>query len=163
MTRARRPGPSRASLREELLALLTADLDAMEKAQRATVEGATHAEARAEDDKDTRALEQTYLARGQAARVEQLRDAVAQVHTMPLDGAGDAVTLGSLVTAEHDDGGLVVWIAPQGGGKRLAGSAVQVVTPQSPLGAALLGRRVGDECELRVAGKLRVLNILSVR
>ena len=46
--------------------LTAADLATLEKAQHATQAAATHEEAKPENDKDTRALEQSYLARGQA-------------------------------------------------------------------------------------------------
>jgi len=58
------PAPTKPTLKAELLALLAADLDTLERAHRATTEGATHEEAKPENDKDTRALEQSYLARG---------------------------------------------------------------------------------------------------
>ena len=62
----------------EILKLLrervSADLATMSAAQRAVVDGATHEENRPENDKDTRALEQSYLARGQAQRVVELQE-----------------------------------------------------------------------------------------
>ena len=64
----------------EILRLLresvSADLTTMSAAQRAVVDGATHEENRPENDKDTRALEQSYLARGQAQRVVELQHAL---------------------------------------------------------------------------------------
>jgi transcription elongation GreA/GreB family factor len=36
------------------------------------------------------------------------------------------------------------------------------VTPQSPLGRGLLGKRQGDECEVAVGGKTRQLAIVRV-
>ena len=60
------------ALKAELLALLGAHLETLERAHRAACEGATHEEAKPENDKDTRALEQSYLARGQAARIDEL-------------------------------------------------------------------------------------------
>jgi transcription elongation GreA/GreB family factor len=47
-----------------------------------------------------------------------------------------------------------LFLAPCGGGIELMadGVAVFVVTPQSPRGAALIGREVGDEVELVVRG-----------
>lgn len=155
---------NKESLRTELLTRLEADLAALEQAQQATVAGATHAEARAENDKDTRALEQTYLARGQAMRVEETRDAVARVRAMPLKpfAAGTPISLGALVTAEDDDGTYRYFMAPAGGGVKLAQATVQVVTPASPLGAALVGKPAGDEAEVKLAGKLRTLSIVTV-
>ena len=154
----------KAELRAELVAALQADLDAVERAHRATREGATHDEARAENDKDTRALEQSYLARGEAVRVEQLRTALAEVQAIPLRSFGDEdrAALGALVTLEEDGEGLAIWLAPHGGGSRLAGGRVQVVTPASPLGRAILGKVAGDDLTVAVAGRTRELSILRV-
>ncbi len=159
------------ALVQELAARLRAELDAMERAQRATVEGVTSEEAKPENDKDTRALEQSYLARGQARRVEDLRDGVARVAVMPVRpfAAEAAIALGALVTIEENDGDSagpegevsVVFIAPHGGGLRL-GSGEQVVTPASPLGRALIGKVTGDDCELVIAGRTRALRIREV-
>ena len=65
-------------------------------------------------------------------------------------------------TTDEDGERALFWIAPHGGGTRLAEGAVQVVTPKSPLGRALLGANAGDECEVPRAGKPRVLGIVSV-
>src|SRR6185436_13389788 len=106
-----------------------------------TRKGATHEEAKPENDKDTRALEQSYLARGQAIRVEELRGSLAQAQTMPIKPfpEGSRVSLGALVTADEDGEELVFLLAPARGGTKLDGG-VQVVTPSSPLGRALLGK-----------------------
>ncbi|MBL8743234.1 MAG: GreA/GreB family elongation factor [Myxococcales bacterium] len=147
----------------ELAAKLRAELDAMERAQRATVEGATSEEAKPENDKDTRALEQSYLARGQARRVEDLREGVARVTAMPVRAFADdaAIALGALVTIDEDDGTSVLFIAPYGGGMRLE-SGEQVVTPASPLGQSLIGKVAGDDCEVVLAGRTRAFSISEV-
>jgi len=152
------------TLREELAALVAADLDTRERAHRAAREGATHDEAKPENDKDTRALEQSYLARGEAARVEQLRAALTEVRAMKLRGFGETepAALGALVTLEERGEELVLWLAPHGGGTRLAGGRVQVVTPQSPLGRAVLGKRAGEEVTVTLAGRVRELSITRV-
>src|SRR5687767_1089803 len=125
--------PSKAALRDELVRLLEADLATLERAQQATLEGATHEEAKPENDKDTRALEQSYLARGQAARVEELHRNVAEVRRMPIGELGESTTvvIGALVTIEEDDTRTILFVALHGGGSRLANGAVQVVTPKS--------------------------------
>jgi transcription elongation GreA/GreB family factor len=66
------------------------------------------------------------------------------------------------VAAEEDDDTLLWLLAPSGGGARLAAGQIQVVTPRSPLGRALLGKRAGDDCEVALAGKTRSLTIVSV-
>lgn len=153
------------ALQDELARLIAADLDTRERAHRAAREGATHEEARPENDKDTRALEQSYLARGEAARVDQLRTALADVQAMALRSFGEdeRAALGALVTLEEEGEELVVWLAPQGGGSRLAGGRVQVVTPASPLGRAILGKVAGDDLSFAVGGRTRELSILRVQ
>src|SRR5262249_3049381 len=90
----------KATLREELIAALTATLDTARAAHAAALEGATHSEARAENDKDTRGLEQSYLARGQAQRVEELSVALAATEAMVWRSftARDAIEVSALVT-----------------------------------------------------------------
>jgi transcription elongation GreA/GreB family factor len=158
------PLPSKPALKEELIRLLGAELETLERAQQAAREGATHEEAKPENDKDTRALEQSYLARGQALRVDELRAGLAEVQQMPLRafGEGQPAALGALITAEERDETLVLLLAPHGGGTRIGGGTVQVVTPKSPLGRALLGKRAGDDCEVLLAGKTRELTIVGL-
>ncbi|HQP37789.1 MAG TPA: hypothetical protein PLI95_21545, partial [Polyangiaceae bacterium] len=71
--------PSKSALKQELVSLLQRDLEVLQRAHRASQEGATHEEAKPENDKDTRALEQSYLARGQARRVDDLSSALSAV------------------------------------------------------------------------------------
>ena len=49
---------------------------------RATARSATHAEAKQENDKDTRALEETYLAAGQAQRVAELELDLVEIRSL---------------------------------------------------------------------------------
>jgi transcription elongation GreA/GreB family factor len=151
-------------LRDELLRALSQTLADLEKAHGATVEGATHAEAKPENDKDTRALEQTYLARGQAQRVVEVRTEVAEVQAMPLRAfaAGARVALGALVEVTEGEVARLYFIAPGGGGTRLASGRVDVVTPKSPLGRALIGKEIGDVMEVKLGDRLRELEITEL-
>lgn len=158
------PAIDKAALHAELLAQLGEALTKAQAAHAAAVEGATHTEARAENDKDTRGLEQSYLARGQAQRVAELETAIALVHILAVRAFAptEPITLGALVTVDEDGEHKQLWIASHGGGSVLAGD-VQVVTPSSPLGRALLGKRLDDEVELRLPGKQRTLQVISIR
>jgi transcription elongation GreA/GreB family factor len=160
----KKPRPDKQALKAELLATLTRTLEALEQAHADAAEGATHAEAKPENDKDTRAIEASYLARGQAMRVEALRTGVAALKAMPTtELAADAlVSLGALVEVEEDDATLRFFLAPEGGGSKLAHATVQVVTPSSPLGQALLGRGAGESFELTLGGRKRELSITVV-
>ncbi len=151
--------PDKQALRAELLAQLTTAVAAARAAHEATVAGATHEESKSEGDKDTRATEQQYLARGQAQRVVELDAAVVEVTRWNprAFATGAAIALGALITVDEDGETRQLLIAPAGGGNTLTGG-IQVVTPRSPLGQALLGKRAGDEVEL----KARALEIIKV-
>jgi transcription elongation GreA/GreB family factor len=157
------PKPTKAALRAELVAQLEAALTAASAVHAATVAGATHAESKPENDKDTRALEQTYLARGQAQRVVELQDALVELAAwMPRRfGGDDAIALGALVTIDEGGDERQLFVAPAGGGNTLHG-AVQVVTPRSPLGQILLGKQAGDEVELKAGARARTMEIVEV-
>ncbi len=150
----------KAALKTELVATLATALETAQRAHRAALEGATHSEARAENSKDTRGLEQSYLARGQAQRVAELETAVVEVTALVIEPR-TRVTVGALVTIEEDGAESQLFVAPHGGGSVLA-DGVQVVTPVSPLGRALLGKRSGDEVDVALPGRTRSLAIVRV-
>lgn len=161
---ARPSKPDKTALKQELVTLLQQQLAALEAAHDATIHGATHEEAKPENDKDTRALEQTYLARGQASRVEEARaDLVAaSALQLPSRTATAPAALGCLVTAQVDDDEKHYFLAPAGGGLSLARGSVLVVTPRSPLGALLLGKTAGDGGQIKLNGRARDVEILRV-
>lgn len=152
------------ALQAELVARLEGELGAMEQTQRATVEGMTHEQARPENDKDTRALEQSYLARGQARRVEELRVAVGETKAMALRAFAEDAPIGisALVTLEDERGPQILFVTIHGGGEELS-DGVRVVTTRSPLGRALVGRCAGDEVEVQQGGRVRTLSVVRVR
>jgi transcription elongation GreA/GreB family factor len=153
----------KTTLHAELCAHLEQALAQARAAHAAAIEGAFHPEAKAENDKDTRGLEQSYLARGQAQRVVELETALADVTVMELRTftKRDKVLRGALVQVGEDDSDRWYFLAPGGGGTELS-NGVQVITPVSPLGRVLLGKQVGDSVELRVAAKVRELEILDI-
>lgn len=160
---------TKADLVRALLELLTREVGALEESHKETRAAATHEEAKPENDKDTRALEQSYLARGQALRIQELREAIARVRSVAVESsrADTAASLGSLVTVhdEEEDVERTFFLMPAGGGARLSIGTTQVlvVTPESPWGRALVGARASDSREVTVAGKLRDFQVLTVR
>jgi len=151
---------------ESLVEKLRAERDAASRIARDTAEAANHPEARPENDKDTRKLELSYLASGQAARARELDTTIAALLAEPprAFAAGDAIALGALVTLESADKLERVLLCSGGGGAKLDddGGGVRVVTPEAPLGRALLGKTAGDEVELVVGGKKRELVVVNV-
>jgi len=151
---------TKQALKQELVAKLAAALEVARAAHSAAVDGATNPESRAENDKDTRGLEQSYLARGQAQRVAQLEAAVSDVTALELRSLV-AIAASALVTVDEDGAERRFFVAPHGGGSELSGG-VHVVTPSSPLGRALLGRRVDDEVGVALPGGKRTFVIVAI-
>lgn len=137
------------------------------RAQKATQAGATHEESRPENDKDTRALESTYLARGLAERVVALEANFAALKVLKprVFGEDDPAALGGLVHVEFEDGDALYLIAPAGGGLKLQFDAltIQVLTLQAPMGRALLGKYVDEDVEFTTPQGRREGSIVEIR
>lgn len=151
---------------EAILRKLDDDAAVLRAQANATREAATHEESRPENDKDTRGLEASYLARGQARRVEETEEAIAKLKFLPLlaFAPGDEVSLSALVTVEDDAGAQHYFVSPVAGGVEVIvdGVVVRVVTPASPFGRALVGKTVGDGFELRIQREAREYELTSV-
>ncbi len=158
--------PDKKRVLDAVLACLHEASAQMTAAALRTQQGATHAEAKPENAKDTRALEQSYLARGQAARAEELAEQMHVLRFMPLRtfGAEDPLGAGALIALCGDDGERCLFLAPHGGGTEVQvdGVDVLVVTPSSAMGRAVLGRAAGDDIDVRVRGVGRTYSIVAV-
>jgi transcription elongation GreA/GreB family factor len=84
-------------------------------------------------------------------------EAVVGFDAQPLK-KGERIGLGTIVEVEDGEGGKTLFLAPAGAGEELTGpdgdGFLSVVTPGSPFGRALMGKRVGDVIEVTVAGEL---------
>lgn len=105
------------------------------------------------------------IAKGQALRNERVRaelEAIANFDPKPL-GKNATVTLGALIEIEGEDSGRTLFLAPAGAGLELTGPGgdgfFSVVTPHSPIGRALMGKRVGDVVEVTVDRELHEYEI----
>jgi transcription elongation GreA/GreB family factor len=158
--------PDKRRVLEKLVESLAATLALMASSAEEIRKDATHEEAKPENDKDTRALEQSYLARGQALRAESLVEQLQMIRnlTLPKLGPNDVVQAGALIALEEGDSERCVFLAPHGGGIALSvdGISVTVVTPVSALGRAILGKQVGDEVEVKVRTTARSYSIVQI-
>lgn len=143
---------------------LTAELETVAGASREAREAATHEDNRAEDKYDTRATESSYLADGQARHAVELREAIELYRTLALRefGEGEPIALAALVEVQQRKFRDLYFIGPRNGGVivRHDGTEVMVITPQSPLGHALLGRRVGDSIRLEGGREATISSVL---
>ncbi len=157
---------NKGALFEALVVALKAELTAAARIARDSADAANHPEARPENDKDTRKVELSYLAAGQAARVRELEAAIAAARALlqrPRE-PGAPIAAGAVATLSVSGKPQRVIVSPAGGGLRLdfEGASINVVTPQSPLGRALLGKLPGDSFELVVAGRTSEVEVLAV-
>lgn len=159
------------ALIEALRDRLARDLEALERRQRDVAEGAVHEESRAEHAKDTRATEQSYLARGLAQRVALLRrtfDAITALEPRRF-GSGDAIAVGALVRLSSSEAGGAAspehWLLVPGAGGldlEVGDRCIRTLTPASPLGRALIGLTVGETGTIRTPRGDRDFVILDV-
>jgi hypothetical protein len=132
------------SIREELRAQLLRLKQAAQEAHAA----ATDVGSKAESKYDTRNLEASYLASGQAKQVEELAESLRlfEVFDVLSIERGEKIVMGSLVgTAD----GSWYLLAPSAGGLEIIhdGREVTVLTPSSPLYQKLLGKARRDLIE----------------
>jgi transcription elongation GreA/GreB family factor len=158
--------PDKSRVLAALRARLEHDLAIATEAQRRTQLGATHEESKPENDKDTRALESSYLARGQAQRVVELSSDLTTASALALRSFGEESPIGISALVELDDGekSAFYFIVPAGAGLILDvdGVVVKVLTPASPLGRALIGQTVGSDVEVRTPQGRRQYSIAAV-
>lgn len=151
----------------EVLERLGATMAQMAESARSAAEAATHPEARPEDPKDMRSTETSYLARGQAMRVEELAEQIQRLRFFEPGRYGDAdpIGVGALVAVDdEEDERRVFFLLPHGGGIELVrgGASILVITGTSPMGKAMLGRTAGDDLELIVQGRKREYVVAEV-
>ena len=79
-------------------------------------------------------------------------------------GAGEPIELGALVELENGGENLFYFIGPRAGGTEILHDKkeILVITPQSPLGEQLLGRKAGEQPQLNLSGAKQAVKILSV-
>jgi transcription elongation GreA/GreB family factor len=128
---------------------------------------ATHAENIPDSKYETLSIEASYIAQGQANRAQEILLAIDCFRTLELKTflAESAIRLGAIVLLEEESREQRrIFLGPAAGGMKLkfAGAEIMVITPDSPLGANLLGKKSGEEVELMTAGKLREYEILQI-
>ena len=121
-------------------------------AQETAAAGATHVEAKAETKWDTCGLEQSYLARGHAQQFELLVQQVEELRAFNCPAFnGKAIGPGALVETEMAGEKMFFILLHCGGGIEIQAGAreVTVITPESPVGAALLDKFQGGTYSFR--------------
>lgn len=117
-----------------------------------TYQDATHEDSKAENKYDTRGLEASYLAGAQAKRVTELKEALTVITILKLRTFSEdtPIAITALIELQSSEKNMWVFLVPKGGGQNISfeGNHIQTVTPESPLGANLVGKNLDDEITL---------------
>ncbi|MDF1850182.1 MAG: hypothetical protein P1U85_05055 [Verrucomicrobiales bacterium] len=139
--------------KESIVASLRAQVQAQYERAVAALDGAREAatgdDTKAESKYDTRGLEASYLAAGQAEQADELSRAVTLLDSaeFPPYDFDDPIGPGALIEVEKDEEILNFLLAPAGGGLSLEteeGELVTILGPAAPLRSDLMGRRAGE-------------------
>ncbi|MEI8039106.1 MAG: transcription elongation factor GreAB [Verrucomicrobiota bacterium] len=138
----------KTTLLENIRLVLRARLDRLVHAAMDAHAAATDPGSKAEGKYDTRSLEASYLAAGQARQVDELAEAVRvfDVLTLPDFALEDPIDAGALVEVDLRGESSLLLLVPTAGGLVIEDHGLQItlVTPASALYRNLLGLRVGD-------------------
>ena len=151
----------KSDLIRRIIETLEADLDQATGAAIESAESATDDEARSESKYDTRGLETSYLAAGQAQHALELKEALEALRAFELhEFASDSpVALGAIVTTLSSQGRESYFLLPGIGGQELETDegVLTVITSKSPIGSELIGKRSGER--IQAGGGKTILRI----
>jgi transcription elongation GreA/GreB family factor len=145
-------------LEEELRGILAA--------AQAAHQAATHEESKAEDQYDTRGLEASYLAAAQTVRATELGDSIRNLKAIEVREftANEVIAPGALVDVESAGRKSRFFLLSHGGGLSLQGQGLVtlILTPSSPLGEGLLGKRVNDVIEIELKTGFKEYRVVAI-
>lgn len=155
---------NKSELRQIILQQLESRLAIAQSATQRAIDAATDEETVPEHKYDTLALEASYLAHGQAVRVQECEEDIQCYRDLVLR-EGERIAMSSFLSIiDEQDKVKYFFIGPRVGGLSVewGGKDVAILTPNAPLGAALIGKEVGDEVEFSVADSHFIYEIVSV-
>jgi hypothetical protein len=134
-------------LLEKIRAELRANLERLVRAASEAHAAATDPGSKAEGKYDTRSLEASYLAAGQARQVDELAASLRtfEALTLPAFEPHHAIDAGALVETQLHSETSYFLLVPSAGGLVLfhEGMEITLLTPESPLYQKVLGLHVG--------------------
>jgi transcription elongation GreA/GreB family factor len=158
---------TKKDIHQRFIEQLTEELESITAVAKETFATATNDEHQARNRHDTFKLESSFLARGQAKRVEELTDALESFHMLPLKklNAASPIQLGALVKLEASDKTTRnLFFCSAAGGETIIvnGEEITIVTPRSPLGEALLGKTAGNTFDIKIGFATQTYTVRSV-
>jgi len=154
----------KAPVLEKIINSLQHELETYIRAAKFSHAEATAEENRAENKYDTRGLEASYLAAGQANKVVELEGAITSFEELKNMPAIDSVGIGALLKLDQGGTTEFYFIGPTAGGTEVEmdGTEILIITPESPLGSQLMGLEAGQKSTLNLAGRKQKVQVISV-
>jgi len=150
----------------KIIEALQSELETYIRAAKFSYAEATAEENRAENKYDTRGLEASYLAAGQANKVAEIERSIKAFREMEgKELSGEPIAVGALVELRQNDFTNHFFIGSSAGGTEVnvGGTEILVITLESPLGDHLAGKRAGEEFDLILAGRKQSVEVIDVR
>lgn len=157
---------NKRALIQKILAHLEGELALYHRAALTARAEATDEQSKAENKYDTRGLEASYLARGQSRQAAETERTLEMFEKLDVRvfKAGEGIELGALVELETRGTRTFYFLGPGAGGTEIiqGKQEVLVITPQSPLGQQLVGRKQGEKMKLTLGSTQQDCRVLSV-
>lgn len=145
---------------------LKEDLDLYRKAALASRADATDEQSEAEHKYDTLGLESSFLAQGQSRQALELQEAIAQFEQLPARefSPDEPIKPGAVVELQSGPEKDVYFLGPRAGGTEVMfeQKEVLVITPESPLGSQLVGKKQGEKYRFELAGRKKDYTVAAV-
>lgn len=166
MLNARPKSMNKADLVQIIIQHLEKKLQVAHASTQRAIDAATDEETVPEHKYDTLALEASYLAHGQAMRVQESEEELRQYRTLVLRDFVDArIAVGAYIElVDENDIEKAFFIGPCSGGLTVEwqGKEVFVLTPKSPLGRALMGKEEGEDVEMKIGDKTTCYEVVTI-
>jgi transcription elongation GreA/GreB family factor len=157
---------NKADLVQIIIQALEEKLQIAHASTQLAIDAATDEETIPEHKYDTLALEASYLAHGQAMRIQESEEELRLYRALVIRDFTDVpIGVGAYVELVDDnDSEKCFFIGPCSGGLTVnwRGKEVFVLTAKSPLGHALAGKEEGDDVNVKMVNKTTSYEVVTV-
>ena len=155
-------------LTQSIIQQLQQELDTAIAASNQAHASATDSENIPDNKYDTLALEAAYLAHGHSQRIQDLQNSVQQYRhfTQQPFNKSSSIDIGALITLEDEQlNQQQLFIGPVAGGLMIKEDqdTITVITPQTPLGQALIGKYLDDEVTINTVKTTQHFTITNIQ
>jgi len=147
---------------DAILKELETELARQHSANEQSNRGAMHSAPNAEKQRDTTGLEAAYLAHGYAKQCTTLAKQIEELKAIEIENfTGQEIDVGALVKVEINGETDLYMVLHCGGGSEVTvdGRLIAVITPESPLGEALMGNIEAGAFSIRTGMEGIILNV----